>query len=112
MRHPPFGRAGIGPYRACSKPPVELEVGDYPWGNGLRRSEFQLKFTDGDSGAAIFDESGRLISMVCGISYEGGNGEAAPMGDPSIRDCNGLYGNHQPKPLSQEHVAGLPLIEK
>ena len=28
MRHPPFGRASIGPYRAYFKPPVELVVGD------------------------------------------------------------------------------------
>lgn len=28
MRHPPFGRASISSYRACSKPPVELGVGD------------------------------------------------------------------------------------
>lgn len=43
---------------------------DYPWGD-LSHSEFQLTFEDGDSGSAIFDESGMLISMVYGSSFEG-----------------------------------------
>lgn len=57
-------------------------LAEFPWGNGLRHSEFQIKFVDGDSGAAIFDETGRLISMVCGTSYEDETGRPRRWGIP------------------------------
>lgn len=57
-------------------------LAEFPWGNELRHSEFQLKFVDGDSGSAIFDETGRLISMICGTSYEDKSGRPRRWGIP------------------------------
>lgn len=57
-------------------------LAEFPWENGLRHSEFQIRFVDGDSGAAIFDETGRLISMVCGTSYEDETGRPRRWGIP------------------------------
>lgn len=57
-------------------------LAEFSWGNGLRHSEFQLKFVDGDSGSAIFDEAGQLISMVCGTSYEDKSGRPRRWGIP------------------------------
>lgn len=46
------------------------KLADYPWEEPrLRHSLFATVFTDGDSGSAIFDESGYLISMVHGTAY-------------------------------------------
>lgn len=57
-------------------------LAEFPWGNELRHSEFQLMFVDGDSGSAIFDETGRLISMICGSSYEDKSGRPRRWGIP------------------------------
>ena len=62
---------------------------DFPWGNELRQSEFQMKFEDGDSGSAIFDNSGHLISMVMGTSYGDETGRPRRWGVPlsAIMTC-------------------------
>lgn len=64
-------------------------LADFPWGNRLRHSEFQLKFVNGDSGSAIFDETGHLISMICGTSYEDQTGRPRRWGIPlsGIMSC-------------------------
>lgn len=49
--------------------PLLSTFAEYPW-EELRHSEFQIAFVNGDSGSAIFDEDGLLISMVRGTSFD------------------------------------------
>ena len=42
------------------------------WGNGELETEIRMDIQDGDSGSGIFDENGRLLGMVFGISEDAG----------------------------------------
>lgn len=63
-------------------------LADYPWGD-LCQSEFQIAFVYGDSGSAIFDEEGMLISMALGTSYDGETEDPRRWGVPlsAIMTC-------------------------
>lgn len=43
---------------------------DFPWGNGEKETELEIEQVQGDSGSAIFDQYGNLISMVYGTSHD------------------------------------------
>lgn len=45
---------------------------DFLWGNGMKETEISLEQTSGDSGSALFDQDGYLISMVHGNSNDAG----------------------------------------
>lgn len=45
---------------------------DFPWGNSKKETELSMEQTQGDSGSALFDRDGNLISMVHGNSNDVG----------------------------------------
>lgn len=45
---------------------------EFLWGNGEKETELKIEQCDGDSGSAIFDQRGNLISMVFGMSHDVG----------------------------------------
>ncbi|MCR5753190.1 MAG: serine protease [Acetatifactor sp.] len=44
----------------------------FRWGNGYPQTELDMELAAGDSGSAIFDQNGSLVSMVYGTSHEEG----------------------------------------
>lgn len=45
---------------------------EFLWGQGEKETEVRLAVTDGDSGSAVFDENGKLVSMIFGCSQDAG----------------------------------------
>ena len=45
---------------------------EFLWGQGEKETEVRLAITDGDSGSAVFDENGKLVSMIFGCSQDAG----------------------------------------
>lgn len=45
---------------------------DFLWGNGKKETELSMEQSQGDSGSALFDQYGNLISMVHGNSNDAG----------------------------------------
>ena len=45
---------------------------DFKWGNQLKHTEMDIPLEEGDSGSAIFDKDGYVISMAYGTSREDG----------------------------------------
>ena len=45
---------------------------EFLWGRGEKETEVRLAVTDGDSGSAVFDENGKLVSMIFGCSQDAG----------------------------------------
>lgn len=45
---------------------------EFLWGNGEKETELKIEQSDGDSGSAIFDLKGNLISMSFGTSHDAG----------------------------------------
>lgn len=45
---------------------------EFLWGRGEKETEVRMAITDGDSGSAVFDENGKLVSMIFGCSQDAG----------------------------------------
>lgn len=45
---------------------------EFLWGQGEKETEVRMAITDGDSGSAVFDENGKLVSMIFGCSQDAG----------------------------------------
>lgn len=45
---------------------------EFLWGDGEKETELKIEQNDGDSGSAVFDRQGNLVSMVFGISHDAG----------------------------------------
>lgn len=45
---------------------------DFKWGNQLKHTEMDISLQEGDSGSAILDKDGYLVSMAYGVSQEEG----------------------------------------
>lgn len=45
---------------------------EFLWGNGEKETELKIEQSDGDSGSAVFDRQGNLVSMIFGISHDAG----------------------------------------
>lgn len=60
---------------------------EFLWGKGEKETEMKLAQSAGDSGSAVFDRSGNLISMVFGTSNDisGDRDWGVPL--PAIIDC-------------------------
>ena len=48
------------------------EETEFLWGQGEKETEVRMAITDGDSGSAVFDENGKLVSMIFGCSQDAG----------------------------------------
>lgn len=45
---------------------------EFLWGRGEKETEVRMAITGGDSGSAVFDENGKLVSMIFGCSQDAG----------------------------------------
>ena len=59
---------------------------EFLWGRGEKETEVRMAITDGDSGSAVFDENGKLVSMIFGCSQDAEASGSSKV--PSGRSCH------------------------